>query len=253
MTRVEGSPRRWMSAYAHMLRFDFASQRAWLPMTVVMQTLMGAGMAIIYGFYMPARSSAATMYLVTGAPALALIPLGIVLLPMLVTQQKQSGTFDFVASLPVPRVVATASTLTVFTAVAVPGIVATLLLSWLRYGVSLDVSWTIVPAFLLTGLMACSLGMALAHAIGNTVVVNLVSNVLIFFVLMYSPIAFPSTNFPGWLAGLHQGLPFQHMATVIRAGLTSGIASGVGTSYAVLCAWTVGSWLVTAWVIGRRR
>ena len=42
---------------------------------------MGAGMAVIYGFYVPHLSTAGPLYLVTGAPALALIPLGMVFIP----------------------------------------------------------------------------------------------------------------------------------------------------------------------------
>jgi len=38
----------------------------------------------------------------------------------------------------------------------------------------------------------------------------------------------------------------------MRAGLTSGIETQVGTSFIVLAAWTIAGCAMTAWVIGRR-
>ena len=48
---IRRGPRYWAGSYAAMLRFDFAAQRNWLPMFVLVQILFRAGMAIIYGFY----------------------------------------------------------------------------------------------------------------------------------------------------------------------------------------------------------
>ena len=42
----------WLTGYRGMLRFDLASAREWLVPFVLVQILMGAGMALIYGFYL---------------------------------------------------------------------------------------------------------------------------------------------------------------------------------------------------------
>jgi len=255
-TLLGRSPRRpagWLRAYLVMLRFDLSSQRTWLPFAVAMQILLGAGMAIIYGFYVPHLPRAGILYLVSGAPALSLIPLGMVIVPALTGQQRTAGTFDFLWSLPVARGIQVASTLTVCSLIAVPGVVATLALATWRYGVTLSISPAVIPAFLLTSLMASSVGLGLAHLVRNPMVVNLVTNILIFLVLLYSPISFPKSQFPTWLADVHEGLPFYHMAVVIRASLTTGLATDVGTSYLVLGAWTLAGWLAVGWVMSRRR
>jgi len=245
-------PASWLRAYLLSLRFDLSNQRTWLPMAVALQIILGAGMAMIYGFYVPELPKVAITYLVTGAPTLALIPVGFVLLPTLVGMQKTAGTFDYLWSLPIPRPIGVASTLTVGSLIAIPGIVTTLVLAAWRYDVQLDISWTVVPAFLLCSLMSTSVGLGFAHGIKNPVVVNLIANTLIFVVLLFSPISFPISQFPGWLADVHRALPFYHMANVIRASLSNGLVSDVWVSYAVLAAWTVAGWAVTAWVVGRR-
>jgi ABC-2 type transport system permease protein len=244
--------RRWLRAYLLMLRFDLSSQRTWLPLALIMQVLLGAGMAVIYGFYVPHLPPRSALYLLTGAPTAALIPVGMVLLPGLVTQQRTAGTFDFLWSLPIPRSAGMGSTLTVATLTALPGLAVSLALAGWRYGITLDLSPSLVPAVLLTALMSSSVGLGLAHSIGNPMVVNLITNVLVFVVLLFSPISFPLSQLPGWLAAAHQVLPLYHMGVVVRAGLTDGLVHHVGTSYAVLIAWTVAGWLATARVVARR-
>ncbi len=251
-TERMAGPRWWLRSYLLMLRFDLSSQRLWLPMAVIMQILLGAGMAVIYGFYIPNLPRPAALYLVSGAPTVALIPIGLVLLPALISEQKTAGTFDFVWSLPIPRAAGIASTLTVATLTAIPGLLVTLGLASWRYGIQLDVSASVVPAVLLTALMSSSVGLGLAHLIRNPLVINLITNILIFVVLLFSPISFPLSQLPGWLSDVHQVLPLYHMGIVVRAGLTDGLVHHVGTSYAVLLAWTLAGWLLTARVVTRR-
>lgn len=250
---LRGGPAWWIRSYVLSLRFDVSSQRTWLPLSVALQVLLGAGMAIIYGFYVPNLPKAAVLYLVTGAPTISMIPIGLVILPSLISSQKTEGTFDFLWSLPIPRPVGVASTLTLGTLIAIPGIVTTLAIASWWYDVHLSISWMVVPAFLLAALMAASVGLGMAHAVRNPVVTNLITNVLVFVVLLFSPISFPLSQFPTWLANVHQVLPFYHMAVVIRASLSDGLVTNVGTSYLVLAAWTLGGWLAAAWVVGRRR
>jgi ABC-2 type transport system permease protein len=148
--------------------------------------------------------------------------------------------------------VSTASSLTVFTLVALPGCCVTLVLAAWRYNVGLAISPSILPAVVLTSLMTSSVGTGLAYGVKNPVITNLITNALVFVVLLFSPIAFPKSQFPAWLANLHEVLPLYHIGVVIRAGLSNGLVSDVWLSYLVLAAWTCGGWAVTALIVGRR-
>ena len=81
--------------------------------------------------------------------------------------------------------------------------------------------------------MATSVGYTQGHA-SHPLVSNLIGNVTIFFVLLFTPIVYPIEQQPDWLATLQPGLPFHHMAIVIRDSLSAGLVSDVGTSYLVL-------------------
>jgi ABC-2 type transport system permease protein len=249
---VRRGVRYWTASYAAMLRFDLAAQRNWLPMFALMQILFGAGMAIIYGFYIGHLPRGAALFIVSGSPALAVLTAGLIGVVMMVTERQEAGTWDFIWSLPAPRSAAVASTFTVFTLLAIPGIVVTLALAAWRYGLTLAVSPMVVPALLLSSLMATSVGFALAQLIARPVVTNAIVNALIFVVLIFSPVQFPISRLPLWLADVHRVLPIYYLGQVLRASVTQGLVSNLALSYAVVAAWTAAAWIATAWVVRRR-
>jgi ABC-2 type transport system permease protein len=236
-----------------MLRFDIAAQRRWLPLFMIQQVLFGAGMAVIYGFYIGHLSKAQAAYIVSGAPALAVLTAGLIGVVMMVAERQEAGSWDFIWSLPCPRSAAVASTCTVFTLLAVPGIVVTLVLAAWRYGVTLSVSPAAVPALLLAALVVTSVAFGMALLIPNPVVTSALVNALIFVILLYSPIVFPISRLPGWLADTQRVLPIYPVAQVLRASVTSGLVSNVAVWYGALAAWTAASWAAVGWVVGRRR
>jgi ABC-2 type transport system permease protein len=243
----------WLRSFSLMLRFDFGRARTWAPMMAVIQLMMGAGMAIMYGFFYPHVSQTTALFIATGTPTLSLIPLGFVMVPGGVSQQRLEGTFEFIWSLPAPRAAQAVSTFVLYTALSLPGMALALLAAVWRYGIHLSVSPAVVPAALVSALMSVAVGFGMALAIRSTVVINLISNALVFLVLLFSPIVYPASNLPTWFRRVHDVLPFEHMATVIRAGLTNGLVSDVARSYEVLLGWIVVGCALTAFVLGRRR
>ena len=146
---IRRGPGHWLSSYLAMLRFDIAAQRTYLPMFMVTQVLFGAGMAIIYGFYIGHMSSQTALFIVSGSPTLAVLTSGLIGVVTMVTERQEAGSWDFIWSLPTPRSAAVASTFTVFTLMAIPGIVVALVLAAWRYGLSLSPSPMAIPAVLL--------------------------------------------------------------------------------------------------------
>lgn len=242
----------WFRSYFLMIIWELQSLRMVLPLALVSQIIFGAGLMIGFGFLVGDIPVTETLFLATGVTVISMITLGLVLVPQLISSHKQAGIYDYIWSLPVPRTASIAASLTVNSLISVPGMVLALIVAWLRYDLTFSVSVLIIPAALLTMITAASVGFAMGHAIPNPMITSLVTNILVFVILLYSPINFPADRFPGWLATIHQGLPMAHAANVVRAGLTDGLATAVGTSFAVLASWAVASWTVTAWVVGRR-
>lgn len=246
-------PRHWLHAFGAMGRFEWATIRPYAPLVLVVQVMMGVGMSIMYGFFYPHVDPTTALLIATGVPTLALVPMGFVLVPANVAMQRLSGTFDVIWSFPVPRSAGVAASFAVNAALALPGTVLALAVGAWRYGVALHLSPVLVPAVLLSVLMCVAVGYGLALAVANPLVINLISNATVFLVLLFTPIVYPASNLPRWLAAVHEVLPFSPMAQVIRAGLTEGVVADVGRPFLVLVAWALAGFGLTAWVVGRRR
>lgn len=246
------SMHRWLRSYYLMITWEARSLRMVLPLAFVVQLMISSGLVLGLGFLMDDITKTQAQFLAVGVTVVSMITLGMVMAPQLIAAQKQSGAYEYLLSLPVPRTTLIAAGLTVHSLVAIPGAAVALLIAWWRYDIALSVSPIVMPAAFLTLVTSASIGFALAHAIPNPMVTSLVTNVLIFVILFYAPINFPPDRLPGWLASLHLALPFGHSANLMRAGLTEGLGSSVGLSFAVLGTWALASWTVTAWVVGRR-
>lgn len=243
----------WPRAYWRMVAWEFADLRLYLPVLSAVLILQGAGLALGVGLLFSTVPRAAAVFLVTGAPVMNLITAGLIFEPQLVAEQRTRGSYEFLQALPVPRSAAALAWYTVALVTALPAVALTLFTGVARYHLDLTVSPMVVPAMLLTCLTGVLLGLAVAHGVTVPMVAMLLSTTLIFVMTGFSPVAFPAGQLPGWLAAANQWLPFGPMATVVRAALVSGVASGVPRAYLVVTAWAAGSALVVAWAQGHRR
>ncbi len=249
---VRRGPSYWWQAFGWMIRFDLVRHRLSINAIVASQLFMGLGAAAMYGFYLGDVDPVTATFIVTGVAALALIPVGLLMIPVVVMQDRIAGTEEFTWTLPVPRLVAAASLLTIFTAIGAPIALLSTWVAALRFDVTLSVTWGFPVAAVLVAVMATSIGYGMANAIPEPRLISLMVNVIIFVALLFSPIVIPIELFPDWLASVHRVLPFFHMANVLRATLTEGLVTNVAPSWLVLSAWSVAGWAMASWVVGRR-
>jgi ABC-2 type transport system permease protein len=244
---------RWLEALRVMLRWQLTSLRSLVPIIVVVQILLGVGFAVGMGLFFPRITPEVGLYLATGAATVTLLTVGIVLGPQLVASEREDGTYDFTWSLPVPRSATTAAWVVVNALFALPGAIAALLVAGWRYDLQYEVSLMVVAAVGLTLLAATLIGYAFAHAIPSPGITMLLTQVLVFGILGFTPINFPPQNLPDWLADLHRLLPFYPMGVVIRDSLGVGTGEDIAMAYTVIVIWTIAAAAVGVWVLGRRK
>jgi ABC-2 type transport system permease protein len=249
---LRGGLAYWMESYRTLTRWHLASLRVWLMLLTVVQIMSGAGFMLGIALFFDHIPASAALFVSTGVPVINLIVVGLIMGPQLVAQQKLQQSYDFMRALPMPQSSAATAWYTVCLLAGTPAVVVSLLIAEARYGITFTVSPAIVPAVLLTAFTGTMLGYGLGHAVPNPMVTNLVTELLIFVVFGFAPILYPPWQLPGWLAALNWWLPFGHMAVIVRAGLTSGMATGVASSYLVVAAWGVIGAAASAWALGRR-
>lgn len=237
--------------YALLTRWQLQRQSTYLPLLVVVQAALAAGTVLGFGILMGDLDPESALFLATGAPTITLIVVGLVMAPQMLSQAKTEGSSQWLMTLPVPRLVFLAADLTVWTLVALPGTALALGVGVLRYDITLSVAWWIVPAALLVSLTAAAIGYAMA-ALLPPPVAQLMTQLLVFVILLFSPISVPVDRFPDWLASVHRVFPIDSMAELLRAGLAQDAFSITTPSLLVLLAWCVGA-VALAGVALRRR
>ena len=245
-------PKHWLRSFRHMTMWNVVRLRLSLPVIVIVQMFTGAGLVLGFSLLYEDISNTQVLYLGTGAVVISLVTVGMVMGPQMIAEQRLTGSYDWFSSLPVPRSASAAAWTMLTVIVAVPGAIAALLAVWLRFDADLHISLLAVPSVVLVLLAGTLIGYAYAHVLPNPRTISLVSQVVIFVVFGFSPIAYPSSNLPGWLASLHTYLPFEPMGDVLRAGVTVGLVDNVTLSFGVLMVWTVIGGLAATWAIGRR-
>src|SRR5256885_8291378 len=142
---------RWMMralwrSYRLLFRWQFLRFRSFLPLLVIIQVSLGIGVVYGLALLVPHIDHDSALYLATGAPTLALILLGLNIVPGEVSQGRLTGRYDYIVSLPVPRLAPVAAEVTFWLAIQLPGTVLALVVAALRFHVSLHIGWMVLPA-----------------------------------------------------------------------------------------------------------
>lgn len=238
--------------YLALLRWNLAQIGPMLPLVVIVQALIAAGIIVGFGFLIPGIDPATALFLSTGAPTVLLLTVGFVMVPQAVATARTNGTFGYLRSLPIQRIVLLLADFTLWVLVALPGVAVAVLVASLRFDLTFSIDWLVlVPAALLVTVMATAVGYAIAVSM-RPMLAQLATQVLIFFVMLFSPITFPVTQLPRWFQSLHDVLPARPGADLMRAGLASDVYSASGRDLLVLAVWTVLGLAVTLRALVRR-
>lgn len=234
-----------------LMRWQLLRSAQTVPLLVVVQLLLSAATVVGYGFLMGDAAGPAGLYLTTGAPTISLVMVGLVMTPQWVAQSRTEGSLDWMRTLPVARPLFLIADLAIWTMIALPGLVVGLLLGTARFDVALSPHWWIVPGALLVSLTAAAVGYGIANLFAPPVA-QLLSQLFVFVVMLFSPISFPAERLPQWAQTLHHWLPFEPMAQVVRGGLVGEVFSVPARAWLVLAAWCVASVAGAVWALGRR-
>jgi ABC-2 type transport system permease protein len=224
--------------YRLLVRWQALRLKGFIPLAIVIQAVFAFGIVVGYPLLMPEVDQVTILFLATGAPAVALVTMGLVALPQVVAQARTEGSLEYMRSLPVPRLAYLAADLTVWLLIVVPGVAFAVLVGAWAFGLQLDVSLAIVPATLLVAVTSAAIGYALASIL-PPMIAMLVTQLLVFGVLVFSPLLFPASRLPEWLQTVHDWLPVEAAGEVLRSSLASSTFPLSTGPFILLGAWCV--------------
>ncbi len=241
-----------LRSYGLMLKWQALSNKPILPLNLIVQLMIAVGFIIGIGFFYPQMDPNIAKYLTTGAPTISLLMVGLVLVPQVVAMGRTQGTFDYMWSLPVPRLVFVAADATVWILVSLPGVILSLVLGSVYYHFPLHVSPLVVPAIALIALAGVFVGYSIAHGAPRPQMAQIATQVIVFGIMIFSPIMYPVEQLPTWLANVHRVLPGMYMADLSRGTLTD-LPVNLGLAFAVVGAWCAAGLVGTYLLVRRRR
>jgi ABC-2 type transport system permease protein len=243
---------RWLRGYFLMLKWVFLSYRPWLSLFLAVEIMIAAGFIYGISFFYPQITPDIAKYLTTGAPTLILLTVGLVMLPQTIASARLEGTFDYIWSLPVPRMAHIAADATVMFGTALPGIILAIVLGAIHFDFSLNISPLVIPAFILIMMCGAFVGYSIAFVMPKPMMVNVVTQILVFVVMLFSPVMFPAERLPEWIQKIHMVFPIQYMADIVRGTLTD-LDVDIGKAFIIVGAWFVAGFIVTWFVVRRRK
>lgn len=240
------------TTYVTLVQWSLAQIGAMLPLIVVIQAALAAGIVIGFGFLIPDIDPATALFLSTGTPTVLLLVIGLVMVPQGVSRARTDGTFAYLRTLPLARPLLLAAELTIWLLVALPSVAVAVLVARLRYDLVLSPDWPVlIAAALLVTLTATAVGYAIAVSMPPTLA-QLLTQVLVFFVLLFSPVTFPADQLPEWFQSVHDFLPARPGADLVRAGLVADVYTASGRDLAVLVLWCVAGVAISVRALVRR-
>jgi ABC-2 type transport system permease protein len=240
-----------LRSYLLLIRWQALRYRMLLPLMMLVQGLLAFGIVAGYPLLFPELDRDTTLFLATGAPTITLLTMGLVLVPQTVASAKADGSYDYVRTLPVPRLAFVFADLTVWAAIVLPGVAFAIAVAVLRFGLELSLSPLVAPALIFVILTASCVGYALA-SVSPPTLTTILSQALVVFVLMFSPLNFPPERLRDWLRAVHAVLPVQAMGEVIRGTLASTTFAFDAGSVALLGAWCLGGLAIAFVTLNRR-
>ena len=245
-TRLDGVRQTLLLA-----QWQLSRQSQYLPLMVVVQVFMAVATVVGYGLLVGDPDPVTALFLATGAPTITLVTVGLVMVPQMVGQSRTEGSLDWMRTLPVPRISFLLSDLLVWTLIALPGMALGVVAGVLRFDVDLSLAPWLLPATVLVSLTAAAVGYAMATLLPPQLAM-LLTQALVFVVLLFSPVSYPAERMPAWLQTAHEWLPVEPMAQLVRAGLAQDTFAMPTRSLVVLLAWAAASLVGAALALRRR-
>lgn len=239
------------NGFFHLLRWRLLQMKPVLPLYIIIQTLLAVGIVYGFSYLIPNIDDTAALYLTTGAPTIILLSIGLVFLPQGIAEIRADGTFTYMLSLPLPRLYFVLVEALIWLVITFPGIFIALFLASFRFDLQLVYTYKSILIFTLVGLTAIGIGYTIALWL-RPIIAELISQVLIFGILLFSPINFPPERLPSWLARLHEFLPIQFMVESVRATLAPDQFDLDRFSIFVIGVWCVFSFIMCYFAIVKR-
>jgi len=238
--------------YYDLVAMQMNSMRGDNVFIAILQVALSLGLVVGMGYLIPNISKPTAMFLVTGTATQAFVTTGLVMLPQMLSQAKADGRLEYFLTLPISREGYLLSQITMVAITSFPAVFFTVIFGAWHYDLSFSVNPGFALVMVLCVLSLAGVGVAMAMYIREPTVVNAVTQLIIFYVLFFSPVLLPAAQLPPALQFTSKLAPPTYAADGVRATLTDLPGTNLGKDLVLMSGFAAGSIALSAFAIRRR-
>lgn len=238
--------------FLDLVAMQLRSMRDDAVMIAVIHIALSVGLVVGMGYLIPDISDSAALFLITGSATQAFVTTGLVMLPQMLSQSKNDGRLEYFLTMPISREAYLLSQVTVVAITSFPGALFALAFGAWHYDIALAIGPDFVAVVFLTVMSLAGVGVAMAMFTSGPQVTNALTQLIIFYVLFFSPVIFPASQLPDALQTIARLAPPTYAADGVRATATNLPNTQLERDLAVMGGFAVASIALSAFAIRRR-
>jgi ABC-2 type transport system permease protein len=238
--------------YLYMLKLEVLTARQGLVAVAVVQIALTVGLVVGFGYFFPEVSKTQALFLTTGTATNAMVTVALVFLPQILSQAKTEGRLDYMLTLPVIREAYLLAQVSFVMMTSIPGAAFALFLGWLVYDISIDLNPVLLLVIPLIVLSLAGVGVAVAIFSPYFQLTNAITQMVIFYVILFAPVMMPKEQLPSLLQQIAVVMPPTYAADAMRGAVTDLPGTHLWRSLGVMGLFTVVSLGASALAVRRR-
>jgi len=216
--------------YAELVRFQLLTNRNEMWFFGLIQVAFSVGFVLGFGYIIPDITKDTALFITIGSATQSIIMVGLVGLPQMLAMAKAEGRLDYFMTLPISREAYLLAMVTQVAIMSLPGIVFAVALGWLRYDLDISVQAAVLAVVPLAIMSLAGAGIAMAVLIPHQQLTNMMTQLLIFYVIFFAPVLLPKEQLPEALQFTAKFLPPSYVADAMRATMTNLPGTQLGQS-----------------------
>ncbi len=242
----------WLRQYRDLVSMQMRAMRGEVWFIATFQGALTVSLVLGFGYFMPDMTKATATYLVTGVATQAFATVGLVMLPQNLAQARAAGRLEYYLTMPVGREAYLLALVTVVALMALPAVALSVLFGAWRYDLALQFEPALFAVALLAVFSLAGVGVAMAVYSPHQQVTNALTQLIIYYVLLFAPVLMPKEQLPGLLQLTANFAPPTYAADGVRATLTDLPGTHLARSLLVMGSFALGSLALSAVAIRRR-
>jgi len=238
--------------FVDLVRLNLLMNRGEIWFVGMIQVILTVSFVLGFGYFMRPISQLQALYLTTGIATNTVVMVALVSLPNVLSWGKAEGRLDYFLTLPVSREIYLAAQLAYVALISLPGVVFAVWFGAWHYDLPMVYDPAVIVVVVLGILSLAGVGITIGTLSPEPQLTNAITNLTVFYVLLFAPVLLPKEQLPALLRHLSVAMPPTYVADAMRGALTDLPGTHLTRSLGAMAGFTAGSIALSATAIRRR-